>query len=418
MKKQIPMDFDTEFKDHFCNSKKKGSCRAPAKTPILLLRNFFWYALGHFFYSVAMATDKPSLLLYSVHANIRAHGQKDVISIGHRSSRQTFCLAGLSVLLLAAFLISFALGKYPVPLTDLPKVILSKIFAVEKTWSDAAEAVILQIRLPRVLAAMMIGAALSGAGVAYQSLFQNPMVSPDVLGASAGAGFGAAMGITLSLGFMGITLAAFLFGIAAVAVAYFISIRIKQDPAFGMVLAGIMVGSLFTSGISYLKLIADPNDMLPAITYWLMGSLASIRNQDIRFAAVPMLVGLVPLLLLRWRLNVLTMGEEEARSLGIHTGRLRLAVVCCATIATSAGVAISGMIGWVGLVIPHLARHLIGSDNRVLVPASMLLGGSFLLAVDTLARMITTSEIPLGILTSFVGAPFFLFLMLRGRHTA
>lgn len=325
-------------------------------------------------------------------------------------------MASLTMLLVTAFLLSFSLGKYPVSLNDLLKVITSRFFYVEKTWNDVVEAVVFQIRVPRVLAAAMVGAALSGAGVAYQSLFQNPMVSPDVLGASAGAGFGAALGITLSLGYLGISIFAFVFGIAAVAVAYFISIQIRHDPAFGMVLTGIMVGSLFTAGISYLKLIADPNDTLPSITYWLMGSLASIRSQDILFAAVPIALGLLPLLLIGWRLNVLTMGEEEARSLGVRTGRLRLVVICCATIATSASVAISGMIGWVGLVIPHLARRIIGCDNRLLMPASMLMGSSFLLTVDTLARMAATSEIPLGILTSFVGAPFFLILMLKRRH--
>jgi iron complex transport system permease protein len=264
----------------------------------------------------------------------------------------------------------------------------------------------------------LIGSALSGAGAAYQSLFQNPMVSPDVLGASAGAGFGAAIGISFSFSFLGVTLTSFSFGIGAVAIACFISTRMRHDPAFGMVLAGIMTGSLFSSGISYLKLIADPNDTLPSITYWLMGSLASIRSQDVALASVPILLGLVPLLLLRWRLNILAMGEEEARSLGIHTGRLRLIVVCCATLATSAGVAVSGMIGWVGLVIPNLARMLVGSDNRHLMPASIMLGGIYLVLVDTLARLIAASEIPLGILTSFVGAPFFLYLMLRRQRTS
>lgn len=327
-------------------------------------------------------------------------------------------LGVLIISLLACFFLSFSLGKYPVSLSELFKVILSRIVPLNKAWSDAAETVILQVRMPRVLAAAMIGAALSGAGVSYQSLFHNPMVSPDVLGASAGAGFGAALGISFSFGFFGISLSAFLFGIAAVAISYFVSTRIRHDPAFGMVLAGIMIGSLFTSGVSYLKLIADPNDTLPSITYWLMGSLASIRQQDVLFAAIPILLGLMPLWLLRWRLNILTMGDEEARSLGIHTKRLRLYVICCATLVTAASVAVSGMIGWIGLVIPHLARKMVGNDNRILMPASMLLGGIYLLIVDTLARLIAASEIPLGILTSFVGAPFFLLLMLRRRRSA
>lgn len=324
----------------------------------------------------------------------------------------------MALLLLCSFFLSFSLGKYPVSLGELIRVMISRFIPMDKLWSDTAETVILNIRLPRVLAAVMIGSALSGAGVAYQSLFQNPMVSPDVLGASAGAGFGVAIGISLSFSFLGITLTSFFFGIVAVAIAYFISTRTRHDLAFGMVLAGIMTGSLFSSGISYLKLIADPNDTLPSITYWLMGSLASIRSKDVALAAVPILLGLVPLLLFRWRLNILAMGESEARTLGVHTGRLRLIIVCCATLVTSASVAVSGMIGWVGLVIPHLARMLVGSNNRLLMPASMLLGGSYLLMVDTLARLIAASEIPLGILTSLVGAPFFLFLMLRRRRMA
>jgi iron complex transport system permease protein len=294
----------------------------------------------------------------------------------------------LALLLLGCIFLSFSLGKYPISMDELVRVILSRLIPMQKMWGGTAETVLLNIRLPRVFAAVMIGSALSGAGVAYQSLFQNPMVSPDVLGASAGAGFGAAIGISFSLSFLGVTLTSFLFGLGAVAIAYLVSTRIRRDPSFGMVLAGIVTGSLFSSGTSYLKLIAYPNDTLPSITYWLMGSLASIRPQDIALAAVPIVLGLVPLLLFRWRLNILAMGEEEARTLGVHTGRLRLIIVCCATLVTSASVAVSGMIGWVGLVIPHLARMLVGSDNRILLPASMLLGGSYLVTVDTLQGLL------------------------------
>ena len=339
-------------------------------------------------------------------------------NIENQTSRHALSLSGLLLFLLLSFFASFALGRYPIPLDELTRVIASRVFAIEKSWSDAAEAVIFNIRLPRVLAAMMVGAALSGAGAAYQSLFKNPIVSPDVLGASAGAGFGAAVGILLSLSYLGVSLCAFLFGLAAVLVAYAISTRIKQEPAFGMVLAGMLVGSLFTSAISYVKLIADPSNALPAITYWLMGSLASIRSQDISLAAGPLLLSMVPLVLLGWRLNVLTMGEEEARSLGIKTGLMRVVIVTCATFATAASVAIGGMIGWIGLIVPHLARRLVGCDNRLLIPASMLLGSGFLLLVDTLARTVASSEIPLGILTSFSGAPIFLFLMAQRRYRA
>ena len=181
-----------------------------------------------------------------------------------------------------------------------------------------------------------------------------------------------------------------------------------------MVLAGMMISSLFTAGTSFIKLVADTDNQLPAITYWLMGSLTSVRAQDVRFAALPILIGLIPLLLLRWRINLLTLSDAEARSMGVDTRRLRPVVIVCATLMTAASVAISGMIGWVGLVIPHFCRILFGYDYRRLLPGCVMLGASFLMLVDTLARTLTTSEIPLGILTSFVGAPVFLYLILKG----
>lgn len=174
-----------------------------------------------------------------------------------------------------------------------------------------------------------------------------------------------------------------------------------------------MIGSLFSSGISFVKLAADPDDTLPAITYWLMGSLASITMKDVKFAAIPILIGFVPILLLSWKMNILTLGEEEARAIGVNTGRIRLFITIGATLITAASVSISGMIGWVGLVIPHFVRMMIGCDYRKALPASMLLGASFLMVVDNFARTLASSEVPLGILTSFVGAPFFLYLMIR-----
>ena len=248
----------------------------------------------------------------------------------------------------------------------------------------------------------------------YQGMFRNPMVSPDLLGASTGAGFGAALALLLGLGYGAVTGLSFTFGLLAVLLAYLISRVSKIQTTLAMVLAGVMISSLFTSGTSFIKLVADPTDQLPAITYWLMGSLASTKARDVQFAAWPILVGLIPLWLLRWRVNLLTVSEAEARSMGVHTGRLRVVVVLCATLMTAGSVAISGMIGWVGLVIPHFGRMIFGQDYRKLLPASSLLGAVFLMVVDDLARTVTTSEIPLGILTSFVGAPVFLYLILSG----
>lgn len=322
-------------------------------------------------------------------------------------------IVGAIFLFVVCFFGSFLLGKYPIQPWTLIRVLLSKVIPITPDWTPQVETVLFQVRLPRVLMAALIGAGLSCAGAAYQGIFQNPMVSPDVLGASAGAGFGAALGLFLGWGYQMVSLSAFLFGLAAVLVVCVVSSRVKYNLSLGLVLAGMMVGSLFTAAVSYLKLVADPNNTLPVITYWLMGSLASIRPQDVLFAAPWILGGMIPILLLRWRINVLTLGDEEARCIGVNTKRIRFIVVLCATLITAAAVSVSGMIGWVGLVIPHFARMLVGSDYRKMLPVSMLLGGSFLLIVDNFARLLAKSEIPIGILTAFVGAPFFLYLIMR-----
>ncbi len=244
-------------------------------------------------------------------------------------------------------------------------------------YSGQEKAVVLNIRLPRVALSALVGAGLSVAGTAYQGMFRNPMVSPDILGASNGAGFGAALGILLSFNYFGVTVSAFVCGVGAVALAWCISRASRMNGTLAMVLAGIVVGSLFSAGTSFIKLVADTEQQLPAITYWLMGSLSSAKTRDLQFALIPALIGMVPLFLLRWRINLLTLGEEEARSLGVHTTRLRLVIVVCATLITSACVSVSGMIGWVGLVIPHFARMLFGHDYKRLIPACMLLGGAF-----------------------------------------
>ena len=333
--------------------------------------------------------------------------------------------AMLIVVFIAVFLASFVLGRYDISLVDLIKIWVNRLlgalghifgqsWGLERTWKSAAETVAMSVRLPRVIAAVVIGAALSTAGASYQGMFRNPMVSPDILGASTAAGFGAALGILLGFHYVWIVVASFCFGLGAVFIAYAISRASKLNTTLSMVLSGIMVSSLFTAGTSFIKLVADTDDQLPAITYWLMGSLSSIRGQDALFVSILVILGLIPLVLLRWRINLLTVSEEEAKSLGINTGRLRFAVIVCATFITAAAVSVSGMIGWVGLVIPHFCRLLFGYDYKRLIPASILFGGAFVLIVDDLARTVTTAEIPLGILTAFVGAPVFVWLILRG----
>ena len=347
------------------------------------------------------------------------------------SARERRHFGLLAALFLLVFLLSFVTGRYSVSAGKTICILLDGFlqgvtaavnhfhfidihWGITSFWTSAEAAVVLNVRLPRILAAALIGAALSVAGVSYQGMFRNPMVSPDLLGASTGAGFGAALALLLSMNYFAVTCSAFLFGLLAVLLAYLISRRSRMDMTLSMVLAGMMISSLFTSGTSLIKLLADTESQLPAITYWLMGSLTSVRGRDVRFAALPILLGLVPLLLLRWRINLLTLSEAEARSMGVDTRRLRLLVIFCATLMTAASVSISGMIGWVGLIIPHFCRMIFGYDYRRLLPASALLGGAFLMLVDDLARTMATSEIPLGILTSFVGAPVFLYLILSG----
>ncbi|MDR1573167.1 MAG: iron ABC transporter permease [Clostridiales Family XIII bacterium] len=320
----------------------------------------------------------------------------------------------LSLVFAAVFVASFFLGRYAVSAESLLRILTAPFNAAGLEGVTTEFAVIFRIRLPRVIAAALIGAALATAGAAYQGMFRNPMVSPDILGASTGAGFGAALGILLSFGYFGITASAFLFGLGAVSLSYAVSRVSRLDETLSLVLAGVMISSLFSACTSFVKLVADTEDQLPAITYWLMGSLASVKLEDLPFAAIPIALGYVPLFLLRWRINILTAEEDEARSLGLDVGRMRFIVIVCATLMTAASVAISGMIGWVGLVIPHFCRLIFGYDYHRLIPVSALMGASFLTVVDNVARIAATSEIPLGILTSFVGAPLFVYLILTG----
>lgn len=329
------------------------------------------------------------------------------------AGRARLCLAGLTAALLALYLFSFVLGRYDVPLHEVIAILVSQVAELPKTWSDNMAIAVLNVRFPRITLACLVGCSLAASGAAYQSVFQNPMAAPDILGASSGACFGAALAILMRLPKWGVTLSAFLFSLLTVALVYGIGRRIRGNQMMNILLAGIMVSSLFSAGTSFIKLAADPSEQLPAITYWLMGSLSGTRLSDVGFAVLPMLLGLVPLFLLRWRLNLLNFGDEEAKTMGINTNRLRLIVILAATFLTAASVAVSGMIGWVGLVIPHFCRKLVGNDCRYLLPASMLFGAFFLLLVDNISRNLTVTEIPIGILTAFVGAPFFIYLMMR-----
>ena len=322
-------------------------------------------------------------------------------------------ILSLGILLIAAITFSFFLGRYPINPSQLFGILLSRVIHIRQFWTDQMATILFNVRLPRIILACLVGCCLSAAGASYQGIFQNPMAAPDILGATAGAAFGAALAILQNQNHLVIMLYAFCFSLLTVTVGYFISRKAQGKQVLGLVLAGIMVGSLFSAGTSYIKLVADSNNQLPAITYWLMGSLSGATMQTVTIVLIPMALGLIPLFLLRWRINVLTLGDDEARTMGINSTRLRIIVIICATLVTAASVSVSGMIGWVGLVIPHLSRRLVGNNYKHLMPATMLFGAIFLLLVDDVSRNLLQTEIPLGILTAFIGAPFFVYLITR-----
>ena len=298
----------------------------------------------------------------------------------------TFLL--LVILPIILFFASFLIGRYPISPVDVVKTILSPIFPQLKV-SQTITTIVFEIRLPRIIAAFAVGSALALAGTSFQSIFKNPLVSPDLLGVSNGAGFGAALAIILSSSNFLIQILAFVFGIISVSITYLISRAYKAGGILVLVLSGVAISAFFNALISCIKFVADPQDKLPEIIYWLMGSLSSVTIDK-------------------------AMGDEEAQSLGLNPTRIRLLIIAGCTLLTSAAVSISGIIGWIGLIIPHMARMIVGPDNRILIPASLSLGASFLLLVDNISRAVISIEIPIGILTSVIGVPIFLYLLKRG----
>jgi len=314
----------------------------------------------------------------------------------------------LLVLLAAAVLASLSIGRYPIPLSALFARLRYGSFG-----SPQMEAVFFTVRLPRVILACLVGCALAAAGASYQGVFQNPLASPDILGASAGAATGATLAILLRLPKPLITVFAFTSSILTITLVMIIGDRARSKRIVGFILAGLMISSLHSAASSWMKLMADPNNVLPEIVYWLMGSLAKVRPGDVAFALAPIALGLAPLFVFRWRINLLTLSDEEAQSMGVNVRRVRALVIVCSTLITAASVSVSGIIGWAGLVIPHITRRMVGNNYRRLMPASMIFGALFLLVIDNLSRNLFATEIPLGILTSLIGAPFFLWLITR-----
>jgi iron complex transport system permease protein len=319
----------------------------------------------------------------------------------------------LTVILLITIIISFMLGRYSISPQKLLTVLLHDNFGIGNTPDLRLSIVMNNIRMPRIIMAVLVGCCLSAAGAAYQGVFQNPMASPDLLGASAGAAFGAALAILMNASSVMITISAFAFSLLTVVITFLVSERAQGKKVMALILAGMMVSSLFTALTSYLKLAADPDSQLQEITYWLMGSLSGVTKSEVAFALIPMTIGLLLLLLLRWRINILTLGDDEAHSVGMNAVRTRSLIILASTLITAASISVTGMIGWVGLVVPHLTRQITGNNYKYLIPASMLFGGAFLLVVDDVSRTLMKTEIPIGILTAFIGAPFFLYLITR-----
>ncbi|MCK9294618.1 MAG: iron ABC transporter permease [Desulfobulbaceae bacterium] len=331
--------------------------------------------------------------------------------------RLTLPLLGL--LLGLVMLASLSLGKYRVPVADLLGFAGWQLFDLPGLSAEKKallENILLHIRLPRILAAAMIGASLSVSGAAFQALFINPLVSPDLLGVLAGASFGAALGMVLSKSWAMVQFSTLLFGFAAVGVAVGITKAYRINSVIMLVLGGIISGSFFTALLSIVKYAADPTNQLPAIVYWLMGSLSSVDGHTVLIMSLPAAAGIAAIILHARQLNVLSMGEEEAKSLGINVGRVRLVVIFSATLISALTVMAGGMIGWVGLIIPHICRMIVGPNNQVLLPAAALIGAAYLVLVDDVSRLLFSYEIPTGIVTSLIGIPFFALVLKNAQR--
>ena len=333
----------------------------------------------------------------------------------------------LSALLLAAVaVVSMAAGRYWVPPNEILRVLAGETAGllpggadlVRRTWTDQEATVILDVRLPRVLLAFLVGGALALGGACLQALFRNPLVSPDIIGVTSGASFGGVLVLTLGLSGAWMVAGAFGFGLAALVIVLFLGRLGQGGRVLMIVLGGIVVAAFFNALVSFMTYIADPYSDLPSIVHWLLGSIAAASYGKVLIALVPVGIGALVVLALRWRLNVLSLGDDDAAALGVNPQRSRILLLCAVALMTAGTVAVAGAVGWVGLVVPHLARLWVGSDHRVLLPVSLLLGGTYLILIDTLSRSITSSEIPLGILTAIIGAPVFVALLARSQKKA
>ena len=337
--------------------------------------------------------------------------RRKVLAVTFKSSYTLICFIGIIGILLLSILVSLCLGRYDVTTME----ILKEFFTSED--HPFISKIICKSRLPRRIIALLAGGGLTISGCTYQAVFRNPMVSPDILGVSSGAACGAAIAIIMSMSSFGIQIMSFLFGLLAVGLTFAISRVLKRanDQVLMLILAGIVISSLFGAVISLLKYVADPDSKLPAITFWMMGSFNSVTMQNLKSILPVILTGTIPLILISWKLNILSLNEDEAYSLGIKPNTIRLVTIFCSTLITASVVSLTGLIGWVGLIIPHFCRFLIGSDNRILIPFSFLTGSVFLLWIDNISRTVSSLEIPIGIITAIIGSPLFLFFLSKRK---
>lgn len=326
-----------------------------------------------------------------------------------------FVICVLLIVLLLTCLLAMCVGHYKLSAIDCLRILVGKPFGVKGNWNALDESVLLGLRLPRVTAAILIGACLAISGASYQSVFQNPLVSPDILGVSSGACVGAALAILLHSPKVVIMISAFASGIMTVALTIAIPKLLKSESNIMLVLSGIVVGGLTGSAIGIIKFIADPHEELPQITFWMMGSLDGLSMPIVLLAAIPIIICVALLVRLSWWIDVISMGQKDAQTLGANVNRIRLLTIAASTLLTATSVCLAGTIGWVGLVIPHFARMFVGANNTKLIPTAALLGSIFLLLVDTIARTVAPTEVPLGIITGLVGAPFYAWLLYRQR---
>ncbi|HET6420198.1 MAG TPA: iron ABC transporter permease [Geobacteraceae bacterium] len=331
--------------------------------------------------------------------------------------KNTAWIPGLFFLLVASVIISLTLGKYPLSLEEIFGFLSTScgFGSMDGQKYELFKNIIVDIRLPRILAAVLIGAALSVSGASFQSMFINPLVSPSLLGVLSGASFGAALGMIVSHNWFAVQSSSFLFGFVAVLISVGIARLYRGDRLLMLILGGIISGALFTSLLSIVKYVADPYNQLPAIVNWLMGGLSMADGNTVLFTSIPIGIGVLVIVILSPYLNILSMGDDEAKTLGVNVAAIRMTLIFFATLISAMTVVVGGMIGWVGLIIPHVSRMLVGPDNRLLLPVSALIGAFYLVGVDDVSRLLFNVEIPLGIVTSLVGIPFFALVLKNAR---